>query len=136
VSQLYPQWDAGLPLPSQTIQFAALVALLEGEMAASAATAAEPFMERAYARDRTRLLAGRHAAGLDASEIPLLPELEPKPELEPVVTLSDLIRTCASPMQYIAGHRLFHSEVPWKRSARSSFALQNDFGNHRRGHHW
>jgi hypothetical protein len=103
VSQLEQQRDAGLPLRPETVQLAALLVQIEGEMVAVGASSAELFIERAYALDRARLLAERHADGQRVWTRPPVPhfelEPEPEPESEPAVTLYDLIRTCESLMQ-------------------------------------
>ena len=62
VARLEHQRDCGLPLNPRTVQVAALLVRLEGELVASGASSAKPFAERAYARERARLLAERHAS--------------------------------------------------------------------------
>jgi hypothetical protein len=69
VPQLEPCRDAGLPLRPETVRLAALLVHLEGEMVASGATSAEPFIERAYALDRSAV-AGRTACRPPASMDP------------------------------------------------------------------
>jgi hypothetical protein len=101
ISQLEHQRDAGLPLRPGTVQLAALLIRLEGQMVVSGVPSAEPFIECAYARDRAHLLAERHRAGQRVWTRPVtpLPELEPdpEPESEPV-TFYDLVRTYQSIM--------------------------------------
>ena len=104
VSQLEQQRDAGVPLRPGAVQFAALLLRIEGQMVVAGASSAEPFIERAYALDRARLLAERHAAGQRVWTRPEIPlpgmEPDPEPEPEPAVTLYDLIRICESLMHY------------------------------------
>jgi chromatin segregation and condensation protein Rec8/ScpA/Scc1 (kleisin family) len=114
VSQLEQQRDADLPLRPETVRLAALLVRIEGEMAVAGASSAEAFIERAYALDRARWLAGRHAAGQRVwmrPEIPV-PELEPEPEPEPEpgVTLYDLIRTYESLMEYVKQRQAARSQ--------------------------
>ena len=93
VSHLEHRRDAGLPLNPEAVKLASLLARLEGESAVSGASTGDLFLERAYARDRARLLADRYAAGLRVwSRRPEIPEAEP----EPAWTLYDLIRLCES----------------------------------------
>jgi len=103
IFQLERQRDTGRPLRPPAVQFAALLVRIEGQMLASGATSPKAFIERAYALDRARLLAERHAAGQQVWTRPQIPPLEPEPEPEPepFVTLYDLIRTCVSLMQYV-----------------------------------
>jgi hypothetical protein len=85
-----------------TVQLAALLVRLEGEMVVSGVTSAEPFIECAYARDRAHLLAERHRAGQRVWTRPAtpLPKLEPEPDPEPEpLTLYDLVRTWQSIMR-------------------------------------
>jgi hypothetical protein len=90
VSKLEHQRDASLPLRPQTVQFAALLVRLEGKTAASGATSAEPFVERAYARVRARRLREQYEAGWQVHTNPgALPQDEPEPEPE-WVTVYDL----------------------------------------------
>lgn len=90
VSQLERQRDAGLSLRPQTVQFAALLVRIEGEMVASGAMSAEPFIERAYALDRARLSCwpnGMQSASEYGPGRQML-HLEPEePEPEPFVTV-------------------------------------------------
>jgi len=64
VSHLEHRRDAGLSLNPGAVKLASLLARLEGESAVSGAPSGDLFLERAYARDRARLLADRYAAGL------------------------------------------------------------------------
>jgi len=63
VSHLERQRDAGLPLTPGAVDLVSRLAHLQGELAVSGASSAQPLLERAYARARARLLADRYAAG-------------------------------------------------------------------------
>jgi hypothetical protein len=101
VSQLEQQRDAGLPLRPEAVHLAALLVRIEGERVVAGASSAAPFIERAYALDRARLLAERYAEGQRVWTRPQMPLPEPELEPEPEpVTLYDLVRTCESLLQY------------------------------------
>ena len=61
-ARLENQRDCGLALNPRTVQVAALLVRLEAELVASGASSPVPLAERAYAPERARLLAERHAA--------------------------------------------------------------------------
>ena len=90
VARLEHQRDCGLPLNPRTVQVAALLVRLEAELGASGASSAVPSVERAYVRERARLLAGRHATAQSVWTRSGIPEKEPEPE----VMLFDLVSVC------------------------------------------
>ena len=104
VSLLEQQREVGLPLRSETVRLAALLVRMEGEMVVAGASSPQPFIERAYALDRARLLGERHAAGQRIWTRPAISflEPEPEPEAEPTTLMSlyDFIRTCESLIDY------------------------------------
>ena len=95
VARLENQRDCGLALNPRTVQVAALLVCLEAELGASGASSAVPSVERAYGRERARLLAGHHAAAQSVWTRSGIPEKEP----DPAVILFDLISVCKSARQ-------------------------------------
>ena len=89
VARLENQRDCGLALNPRTVQVAALLVRLEGELVASGAYSSGPLAQRAYALERARLLAERHAAAQSVWTRAGIPEKEP----DPAVILFDLIRS-------------------------------------------
>ena len=88
---------ASLPLTPGAVDLAARLIQLQGEWAVSGASSAAPFLERAHARARARLLADRYTAGQHArSRLGTIPAEPAEPKPEPDVTLYDLVRLCRS----------------------------------------
>ena len=92
VPRLEHQRNCGLALNPRTVQVAALLVRLEAELVASGASSPVPLAERAYARERARRLAERHAAAQRVWTRPGIPEKE----TDPAVILFDLISVCKS----------------------------------------
>ena len=107
VARLENQRDCGLALNPRTVQVAALLVCLEAELVASGASSPVPLAERAYARERARLLAERHATAQSVWTRSGIPEKEPEPE----VMLFDLVSVCKS-VVLKAQRVLSHLTVP------------------------
>ena len=107
VARLENQRDCGLALNPRTVQVATLLVCLESELMASGASSAVLSVERAYVRERARLLAGQHAAAQSVWTRIRIPEKEPEPE----VMLFDLVSVCKS-VVLKAQRVLSHLTVP------------------------
>ena len=109
LSHLERKCAAGLPPAPGSVQLAALLVRLQGELALSGAASDDPILERAYACARARMLAARYAHSLQVWSRPEFPQAEPETEPEPALTLFDLISQCQTIVRARTRH---HAAAP------------------------